>query len=62
MQPYNRHNTTPKCKQVRKCKKHKDQNQTKVSALVILFDKARKSMPISKPAKSGIHYEFSIFA
>ena len=59
MQPYNRHSTTPKCKQVRKCKKHKE---PKVSPLVILFDKARKSMPISKPAKSGIHYEFSIFA
>lgn len=49
-----------KCKQVRKCKKHKEQNQTKVSPLVILFDKARKSMPISKPAKSGIHYELSL--
>lgn len=49
-----------KCKQVRKCKKHKEPTQPKVSQLVILFDKARKSMPISKPAKSGIHYELSM--
>lgn len=49
-----------KCKQVRKCKKHKETTQPKVSQLVLLFDKARKSMPISKPAKSGIHYELSM--
>lgn len=54
MQPYNRHNTTPKCKHVRKCKAHQP------SALVIVFDKARAKMPISKPAKSGIHYELSL--
>lgn len=47
----------PKCKHVPKCKNH-----TKVSALVILFDKKRKSMPISKPAKSGIHYELSLLS
>ena len=57
MQTYSRPNKQPKCKHVSRCKNH-----AKVSALVILFDKARKTMPISKPAKSGIHYEFSIFA
>ena len=57
MQTYSRPNKQPKCKHVSKCRNH-----AKVSQLVILFDKARKSMPISKPAKSGIHYEFSIFA
>lgn len=56
MQPYNRHNTTPKCKHIRKCKTHQP------SALVIVFDKARAKMPISKPCKQGIHHEFSIFS
>ena len=49
MRPINRTNTIPKCKHVSQCKKH-----AKVSALVILFDEKRKTMPISKPAKSGI--------
>lgn len=56
MQPYNRHNTTSKCKHVRKCKAHQP------SALVIVFDKARTKIPISKPAKQGLHHEFSIFS
>lgn len=57
MQTYSRPNKQPKCKHVSKCRNH-----TKVSPLVILFDKARKSMPISKPAKSGIHYELSLLS
>lgn len=56
MQNYKRPNKQPKCKHVSKCRKH----ISKVSALVILFDEKRKSMPISKPAKSGIHYELSM--
>ena len=57
MQTYSRPNKQPKCKHVSQCKKH-----AKVSALVILFDEKRKSMPISKPAKSGIHYELSLLS
>ena len=55
MQTYSRPSKRPKCKHVSKCKKH-----AKVSALVILFDEKRKTMPISKPPKSGIHYELSL--
>lgn len=64
MQTYSRPNKQPKCKHVSKCKKHapKPVRQPKVSALVILFDGKRKSMPISKPAKSGIHYELSLLS
>ena len=57
VRPINRTNTIPKCKHVSQCKKH-----AKVSALVILFDGKRKSMPISKPAKTGIHYELSLLS
>lgn len=57
MQTYSRPNKQPKCKHVSQCKNH-----TKVSALVILFDEKRKTMPISKPAKSGIHYELSLLS
>ena len=62
MQTYSRPNKQPKCKHVSQCKKHapKPVRQPKVSALVILFDGKRKSMPISKPAKTGIHYELSL--
>ena len=62
MQTYSRPNKQPKCKHVSQCKKHapKPVRQPKVSALVILFDGKRKTMPISKPAKSGIHYELSL--
>lgn len=56
MQAYSRPNPLPKCKHVRKCKTHQP------SALVIVFDKARAKMPISKPCKQGIHHEFSIFS
>ena len=57
MQTYSRPNKQPKCKHVSQCKKY-----VKVSALVILFDGKRKTMPISKPAKSGIHYELSLLS
>lgn len=62
MQTYSRPNKQSKCKHVSQCKKHapKPVRQLKVSALVILFDEKRKTMPISKPAKSGIHYELSL--
>ena len=64
MQTYSRPNKQPKCKHVSQCKKHapKPVRQPKVSALVILFDKKRKTMPISKPAKTGIHYELSLLS
>ena len=64
MQTYSRPNKQQKCKHVSQCKKHapKPVRQPKVSALVILFDKNRKTMPISKPAKSGIHYELSLLS
>lgn len=64
MQTYSRPNKQPKCKHVSQCKKHapKPVRQPKVSALVILFDEKRKRMPISKPAKSGIHYELSLLS
>ena len=64
MQTYSRPNKQPKCKHVSQCKKHapKPVRQPRVSALVILFDGKRKSMPISKPAKSGIHYELSLLS
>ena len=64
MQTYSRPNKQPKCKHVSQCKKHapKPVRQPKVSALVILFDKSRKTMPISKPAKTGIHYELSLLS
>lgn len=64
MQTYSRPNKQPKCNHVLQCKKHapKPVRQPKVSALVILFDEKRKSMPISKPAKSGIHYELSLLS
>lgn len=64
MQTYSRTNKQPKCKHVSQCKKHapKPVRQPKVSALVILFDEKRKTMPISKPAKSGIHYELSLLS
>ena len=47
MQTYSRPNKQPKCKHVSQCKKHapKPVKQPKVSALVILFDKNRKTMP-----------------
>ena len=62
VRPINRTNTISKCKHVSQCKKHapKPVRQPRVSALVILFDEKRKSMPISKPAKTGIHYELSL--
>ena len=62
MQTYSRPNKQSKCKHVSQCKKHapKPVRQPKVSALIILFDEKRKTMPISKPAKSGIHYELSL--
>ena len=64
MQTYSRPNKQPKCKHVSQCKKHtqKPVRQPKVSALVILFDEKRKTMPISKPAKTGIHYELSLLS
>ena len=64
MQTYSRPNKQPKCKHVSQCKKHapKPVRQPKVSALVILFDGKRKTMPISKPAKTGIHYELSLLS
>lgn len=64
MQTYSRPNKQPKCKHVSQCKKHaqKPVRQPKVSALVILSDEKRKTMPISKPAKSGIHYELSLLS
>ena len=62
MQTYSRPNKQQKCKHVSQCKKHapKPVRQPRVSALVILFDEKRKTMPISKPAKTGIHYELSL--
>lgn len=57
MQTYSRPSKQPRCRHVRKCRNH-----TKVSALVILFDEKRKSMPISKPPKSGVHYELSLLS
>ena len=64
MQTYSRPHKQSKCKHVSQCKKHapKPVRQPKVSALVILFDEKRKTMPISKPAKSGIHYELSLLS
>ena len=64
MQTYSRPNKQPKCKHVSQCKKHapKPVRQPKVSALVILFDEKRKTMPISKPAKTCIHYELSLLS
>ena len=64
MQTYSRQSKQPKCKHVSQCKKHapKPVRQPKVSALVILFDEKRKTMPISKPAKTGIHYELSLLS
>ena len=64
MQTYSRPNKQQKCKHVSQCKKHapKPVIQPKVSALVILFDEKRKTMPISKPAKTGIHYELSLLS
>ena len=57
MQTYSRPNKQSKCKHA-----PKPVRQPKVSALVILFDEKRKTMPISKPAKSGIHYELSLLS
>ena len=64
MQTYSRPNKQPKCKHVSQCKKHapKPVRQPRVSALVIPCDEKRKTMPISKPAKSGIHYELSLLS
>ena len=64
MQTYSRPSKQPNCKHVSQCKKHapKPVRQPKVSALVILFDEKRKTMPISKPAKTGIHYELSLLS
>lgn len=64
MQTYSRPNKQQKCKHVSQCKKHapKPVRQPIVSALVILFDEKRKTMPISKPAKTGIHYELSLLS
>lgn len=64
MQTYSRPSKQPKYKHVSQCKKHasKPVRQPKVSALVILFDEKCKTMPISKPAKTGIHYELSLLS